>query len=544
MVAKPMNGKNDPVWGLAMQRNGIVLAPACEIIGIGRVIVPFFWRTEYLPGKYNWGVADQIIRIYAEHGIKVIGAIYEFFPDKKNIWSLPTWEAQRLNQEARVGGKPYAPGAKHYKKYADFVQALVSRYKDRITTWDMFNEIDGMAAGDNQLQLDYYIEKVKTFSNAAKNVDPKARIVALEATSGDARQGYPVLKKMWPLLKNEVDAIWPHPYPVPRMIGPGERIQVPEENIRQYLLQAAMIGRKDGKESLGISEIGYTIDRSLAVDSPDQKLMAKLTSRLLILARSINQLEYIGYFLAVEAPSDDPVHTYGMWENEYNNGNYFAPTNGSIYPRPVVAAYAAVARFLNRVIYAKRLKTSKNVYAFYFQKASGGIIALWGLGGNLKMDIDLPYSVNAYDLMGNLFKKLPAGHNQIVLTDSPLFIVVDKNEASAMTGAFEKASTNQPLICATVKLLDWKSLVLKVRNQTRLQLPLTATLDFDGEIFRRNFSSAPLAVNRIVFNLKKPLIPGIVKGLVVVSSSKEQYKLPFSLDLRPVYKKKSRCRLA
>lgn len=93
----------------------------------------------YGPGKYNWAGADRIANFAREHGIKLRGHCL--------MWhnQMADWMFYEDNdgKTAENGQKPerkFVSKEVLYQRMREHIHTIVSRYKDVVYAWDVFNE--------------------------------------------------------------------------------------------------------------------------------------------------------------------------------------------------------------------------------------------------------------------------------------------------------------------------------------------------------------------------------------------------------------------
>jgi len=445
-VVQPRKGRNDPFFGVAKPRNKPWMAEALRMIGVGTMPIGAYWHSsEPAPGHYDWSSKDQAVELYRKAGFRLLG-FHTAYDPLRGKSRAPEWEKQRVKRRQAAGLDPHDD--EHFQAYARFVEQMVSRYKDRIKTWYLTNEIDIPMRTNWEAPMRYYVRRVKTFTQAARKADPHCRVVGIGVAGSDARKTppYPAARAIWKQVHQYLDGFWPHPYASPRYIRPGRRVRIPETFLRKNLLDALAMIRPAGKSNLGISENGYAIRPDLATESPQARKMAKLAARTTILARSIPELECLCYFTVFKCREGG--HTYGMWEIE-GSGTYpehkkLTPDDPK-WPRPVVAAYATVTRFLSHTRDPRYLRTHRDVYACAFKKDHGWVIPAWTtLTDPVGFEFQAPSPVEVYDLMGNLQKRAGPGPVQLDLTDAPLFLVGSDRDYETTVTRFEAGTSTLP----------------------------------------------------------------------------------------------------
>ena len=542
---------NDPFFGVTPWRVTRYMAKAIRMIGVGTKPEHGSWGDiENEKGRYDWTKMDKAVDFSLKKGFRVFGFVMNQQPEVSHPWLTPLWAREEVKERREKGQEPYPE--EYFQRYSKFVEKMVNRYKDRIHLWYLMNEINIPMRDKTKAEeaMEYYIKMVKAFSDGARKADPDCRIAGV-GVSGFGETNvyppYPVSRKIWARVDPYLDGFWPHPYAGPRGFGHGYRVQIPESFLRKALLDALDVIRPYGKSSIGISENGYALRTDLPVDSPYAREMAKLTARTLIIARSVPEMEYIGYHTT--NPADEGSFTYGLWEL-LGGGSLANVQRGVVgepaWPRPVVAAYATVAKFLNNVTEPKEINPHKDIYAYAFKKDNGSVIALWTiLKEPVSFLINFPKDAALYNLMGNKVKRLSKGTNELILTDSPIFIVSGQSH-DKLTRAVNKGSFSLPLIKAEAKLINLKTFLFDLINQTNRELKAEIELEpLKGTTFITKEKEVIIPAKKrlqVEFNLKDTEISLLNKSTLSakVTSEGRTIRIRRFLDLFPVVHSKEK----
>ncbi len=437
VVASP-EGPNDPFFGFSVARKRLWMIDALRLIGMGTASIFMDWTREREPGEYDWASKDREVDLLGKAGFRMLGSHQNHQPDYR-AHVAPQWELERIKHRRQANQDPYPD--EHFEAYGRFVETMVNRYKDQIHTWYLMNEIDKPMRTDPQAPMEYYVKKVKAFAQAAKRADPDCRVVGLGVAGNDAtkKPPYPAARRIWAQVHPYLDGFWPHPYAWPRYIGGERRVQIPESFFRKALYDALDMIRPSGKANLGISENGYACPPDTPINSAYGKEMARLTARTMILARSIPEVECILYFTVFEC--GEGGFAYGLWELEGGGSLVVikqATPETPVWPRPVVAAYATVARFLSHVSDPHMLQADEEVCGCAFKTDRGWVIPLWTTRQDPAVfEVELPGEIDVYDLMGNRVTRIGPGPVEVNLTDAPVFLVGSQGSYDQVIEGFE-----------------------------------------------------------------------------------------------------------
>ena len=125
--------------------------------------ISFGWDAiEETEGKYNWLFWDDYVKMAVDdYGITLV----------PYICYIPRWNSTGANDSIYYWNYP----PKNYEAYGKFVKALVNRYKDRIKTWEVWNEPDIWIYW--QGKRDQFAKFIKIAAQAVKEADPDAKVV-------------------------------------------------------------------------------------------------------------------------------------------------------------------------------------------------------------------------------------------------------------------------------------------------------------------------------------------------------------------------------
>lgn len=206
------------------------------------------WRkVETARGRYDWRALDRAVANAQALGAREI--LY-------TIGVTPRWAATNPNSRYSLYGPGTNSPPKKLAYYTEFITALATRYKGRITAYQVWNEANLRNFFDGTpSRLAAMTVKARAALRAA---DPKAKLVAASTTvraSGPVgawgRAYGPAMRKVgWP-----VDAVSAHFYP-PVDAGPGTRVAYIRTMKRYFAKHGA------GRKPLWDTEINYGDTRS------------------------------------------------------------------------------------------------------------------------------------------------------------------------------------------------------------------------------------------------------------------------------------------
>ena len=196
--------------------------------GISDIRVSIAWRDyEFARGYTDWWLMDDKVDLAEQYGI----TLYPY------ICYAPTWA---------TGASMMSPPL-DYEDWYNFVFELVSRYKGRIPTWELWNEGDNeefwVGTWEEQLEL------IKVGAQAVKAADPDAKTVFGGLTNLDPNHVNTIFTSG---VADYIDIINIHFYHETWNPSRTEQIYSDVKAI------ADVIRRHGGKQELWIAEIGYS----------------------------------------------------------------------------------------------------------------------------------------------------------------------------------------------------------------------------------------------------------------------------------------------
>ncbi len=195
--------------------------------GIGFVRIDVAWSdVEPKEGEWRWEKYDKITAILKEHDIKML----------VTLGYNPLYQMKNWND---------APDAARYVRYA---QAVVSRYKDRVKYWEIWNEPNHENYWVPQDDLAAYTELLKTVYPVIKKEDPTSLVLI----GGLTGKFWEDLEKVYALGGGDsFDIVNIHPFG-----NPLEPESVAGMKDQYMLLKKVMTDRGQEAKPVWITEIG------------------------------------------------------------------------------------------------------------------------------------------------------------------------------------------------------------------------------------------------------------------------------------------------
>lgn len=279
--------------------------------GVRIVRIDFLWADlEPAEGRWDFSRTDRLVERCERHGIKILAMLH---------YNNPSWAAARWNEP------PDPP------KFARFASAVVSRYKDRIRYWEVWNEpdhTDYWTPQDGSLRA--YSRLLRETSIAIRRADPTATVVL-----GGLAHPQASLRKIYANGSGEYfDVVNVHPFVDPLGPGPLERLKSIWRDVRKILEEHGDLDKEIWFTELGcpgVPEGVETKDWWLGTN-PDPELQAWWVGQV--------------YGEPLEWPGVKKV----FWaffrdtrENFRSGVDYFGLVDADLKPKPAYEAYRRAA---------------------------------------------------------------------------------------------------------------------------------------------------------------------------------------------------------
>jgi polysaccharide biosynthesis protein PslG len=196
-------------------------------------------RIEPVKGQYDWSYVDGLVIAARRHNLKVLGVIA----------FTPPW--------ARPAGTYFSYPPTNAADYGEFSVAVVRRYGDRVSSWELWNEPNlpqffGYLVDNNYGR---YTELVKAAYPAIKSEQPNSTVVlaGLSRLVSDDYSPPEFLSRMYAAgVKGYFDAAAAHPY-----VSPSGLAADPENGWSDVgRMRDVMVAQGDGAKKIWMTEIG------------------------------------------------------------------------------------------------------------------------------------------------------------------------------------------------------------------------------------------------------------------------------------------------
>lgn len=228
-------------------------------------------------GVFNWKGFDEFVEMTSKNNIQII-PVLTFSPLGDFDW--PAYMSEEEIAKYKAGGWFGFPPRD--KERADFVTAIVSRYKDKIKYWQDWNEPSHFDTETGTFGRIYfiggtperYVQMLKTTYIAARKADPESRIVGIGevGTGASSLAETPFSEKAYKAegLKY-ANGVGVHPYPFHPYTHHPEFSKPEGRPLSLVLAEKEMIDKYGGGKPIWLTEFGWMADD---IDPDSEKFVA------------------------------------------------------------------------------------------------------------------------------------------------------------------------------------------------------------------------------------------------------------------------------
>ncbi len=479
-------------------------------------------------GKYNWTVTDYVVGQIEKHHMRILpvlggGGFQRRTTHRWQIQVFPKWVLERaetmpsMNQmSASKGWKRVFPRIEDWKNY---IKAVVSRYKGRITHYEVMNE------PNLYLEPKQYVKYLKAAYEAAKSVDPQCKIVGFCSTGDLGGQLIKFIDECCKLgALKFCDIVSFHPYHA-RLTGTPVSAQKMIHDLRKLLNEYG-----EGNKPLWNTELYYmSTKQQSGFDASIYKGDAIARRYLIDLGEGLRQSMPLAYM----ANSRRTV---------FKNRHMGFPA--VCIPSARFVIYAQLARHFEGAKPVTRLKWPNRDVCYVFEKQDRMLAAVWNYDETRRdfLNIPLPASrVEILDMFGNTVKLKKSKEISLELGNEPFYIFWNGKNGNEFIDALKTASIrgDKSVSLSGVKI-DEKALVLDLENTTGAPIKGLAKIMSAPSWLKTDRGSVaygpvpPHGTVQVRFRVS--MEPGKSRtGVVSVALSTEEELLEFSADVfRPL----------
>lgn len=287
----------------------------------------FWWsRLEPEPGQYQFADYDFAVEQYGRLGVNLLAI----------LCYSSAWYGRPPDTDEERG------------RYADWVAAMVARYKGKVAAWEIWNEPNISMFWQPQPNVEDYAAMLKEAYRAAKRADPRCVIVGA-VTAGT---GLNFIERLFELGCGDfMDVISVHPYQ-------GH----PPEQIMPERLEAlkALMGRYHFRKPIWITEVGFqTKPAEHGVVTEREQADWLVRTNVLALAAGVEKVFWFNL--------QDWSETWGLIRTDWSEKDSYW-------------AYRMMTRMLGRGELLRRLSAPEGCWMFAFRAPRAGdraVIVAW-----------------------------------------------------------------------------------------------------------------------------------------------------------------------
>ena len=267
------------------------------------------------PGRWDWGFTDEMVAKASERGINVLGLLAYSVG-----WATPA---------AGVGSnQPVFAMPANMDAYRTYVHTVVSRYRGRVSAWEVWNEPNHGAFWRPGPDPAEYARLLQVASSAIRAADPSAKVVIGGVSGADTNfLDQVVAAAGW----DSFDIVAAHPYVAPRS---PERGYLADGELARL---EAFVNRNGGGKPIWLTEIGWPSSQPGHWGVGDPVVQANYLVR--------------GMVQAVASPRVERVFWYN-WRNDgtdpnNDENNYGLVDNDWRTPKPAATAFRTLSKQLD-----------------------------------------------------------------------------------------------------------------------------------------------------------------------------------------------------
>ncbi len=349
------------------------------------------------PDQWNWKTTDFLVDEYEKKGIEL----------QFDLTGTPSWALAPDAIVPKDGS--YWKAFPKLDACKNFIKELCARYHGRIRYYENRNEPD--LTGFSSMTLDQYAALQKAVYEAFTQYDKEAIVM----TGGFATLNRRHASLIYPDFQRDFLAKANGYFHLHAFHAHGWFASYVEQIDNQLI---------PIRKETGVTVPWYSNETAMTSIGGLEQQQAEVLFKKLIFAWSRGAMGYTWYDLRNDGY--DPAygeHHFGMMTNDF-------------YPKPVYAAYNALASYYTKMKYEKTLDISKNVYLFLFRNDKTILVPGWYETnvGETKSYLLETNAKKAFlvDLMGNE-KEIPLQNKRVLFEIKSLPQSLKLTEASSVT---------------------------------------------------------------------------------------------------------------
>ena len=197
-------------------------------MGCAFVRTDFYWNDiEPVQGKFCFDKYDHLVDLLSENNIRILGIL-----DYSADWAASSWNSPPYNDD----------------DFVNYCRKVVSRYKNKIKYWEIWNEPDSKFYWQPQDNMKRYSQLLRKVYLCIKEVDPSAQVLM----GGLTQNGYYALQDLYRQGGGEYfDIVNMHPFVNPLTSNPKKEMESFYRKIKKLMSKFG-----DGDKKIWFTEIG------------------------------------------------------------------------------------------------------------------------------------------------------------------------------------------------------------------------------------------------------------------------------------------------
>jgi len=354
--------------------------PMMRTAGIGWVRTDFAWSgVERQPGQWHFEMLDETVDWAEAERVRILPIL-----DYDVAWARPAHE--------------------HLDLWLDYVRRVVTRYKDRIRHWEVWNEPNLEKFWKDKPDPAAYVKLLRATHREIKRIDP-GLVVVLGGTAGIPWEYIEGIYEAGG--RGHFDVMNVHPYRYP---GSPEERPLFDDLVR---LRELMQKHGDAAKPVWITEMGWPTHQGPRGVSEQRQALMFARSYLLALQSGV-EVVFWYEFQATEGRTDYNEHHFGIVHRELD-------------PKPAYQAMKTLAqvRPAGSAVLEGTWRTG-GVYHPGWQRLDGTRTwAVWRPGEDVAVQVDLEGPLSgAMDHLGRPVEVAPQGGRlTLSVGESPVYLV-------------------------------------------------------------------------------------------------------------------------
>jgi len=362
----------------------------------------FTWRRiEVKPGVYKWDSYDRVVDQLLAHGIMILA----------NLAYEPDWIRKKIN----------SPGA--VEAYVAFVRAAVTRYKDKVKHWQIWNE-PNFGGHFWRGTPEQYANFLKAAGEAIHEIDPEAKVAGFNTAFVDLKW----TEKILSLVPYDCfDILCFHPYRPPNSPEEKEDLWFRDHYSRtnrmtgyDYITQVdalwKLMSRFGKPKPMWVTEICW--NSHIHPYGSSELRQADMLVRFYVLSIASGKVNKVFWWTLRDSGT-----------REYDQGDMVGLVRHDYTPKYSYYAYAVMTRMLEGKKFLRRLTEEDGVYVFKFGDGKTETLVAWTTRPYAYIRVSFQGQLEYYDILG-IKRVVPlnerTGALPVPLTPSPIYLIGPK----------------------------------------------------------------------------------------------------------------------